>query len=133
MRKYFLHNGNEQTGPFSIDELKAQNIQKNTSVWFEGLSDWTIANDIPELKESLFSNLPPVFKSAVSAEPVANFSLPSEKKTFNTKRKMFILGGILIVVIAGVLIYENNKPPVSNTSTYVNQDVETKKKTIEEL
>lgn len=50
MRDYYLHNGFEQLGPFTIDELKEQNINKETPVWYKGLARWTAAENIDEIK-----------------------------------------------------------------------------------
>jgi hypothetical protein len=49
MKKYFLHNGKEQHGPYSLDELKQYGLTAKTMVWFDGISNWTEAQFIPEL------------------------------------------------------------------------------------
>jgi hypothetical protein len=51
MKKYFLHNGNEQTGPFDMNELETQKITSETMVWFQGASSWSKAGEIEELKK----------------------------------------------------------------------------------
>ena len=61
MNKYYLHNGKENTGPFDIEELKKQNINRNTQVWREGMEDWKEAGAVEELK-ILFPTLPPPIK-----------------------------------------------------------------------
>ena len=60
MDGYFIHDGNERQGPFTVDELKQKSIRRDTPVWKKGLTDWTRAGDIAELK-SLFENIPPPF------------------------------------------------------------------------
>jgi hypothetical protein len=65
MRKYYLHNGTAQTGPFTIEELKTQKISKKTPVWYEGITDWTPAKKIPELLD-LITIQPPSFKTVTS-------------------------------------------------------------------
>lgn len=50
MREYYTHIGKIQKGPFTLDELKLQNINANTPVWYEGLQEWTTANEIGELE-----------------------------------------------------------------------------------
>lgn len=59
--KYYLHDGDEQHGPFSLDDLKTKFITKETPVWREGLNDWTKAGMLDELS-SLFASVPPSFK-----------------------------------------------------------------------
>jgi GYF domain 2 len=63
MKKYFLHNGKDQHGPYSTDDLKVKGLNANTMVWFEGISTWTEAQFIPELKEFVISTPPPFEKS----------------------------------------------------------------------
>lgn len=59
---FYIVINEQQHGPFTIDELKAKNINKNTLVWTEGLSDWTKAEYIPLLKDILKTNPPPIPK-----------------------------------------------------------------------
>ena len=49
MKQYYYASGDQQLGPFSLQELQSKNLQKDTYVWYEGLSDWTRAGDLPEL------------------------------------------------------------------------------------
>jgi hypothetical protein len=56
---YIVVNG-QQSGPFTIDELKSKNIQRDTLVWTEGLKDWTKAEYIPYLKDVLRATPPPL-------------------------------------------------------------------------
>ena len=51
MKKYFYSNDNEKNGPFSFEELKNENIKKETLIWYEGLDDWTKAEYVLEIKE----------------------------------------------------------------------------------
>jgi hypothetical protein len=51
--KFYIHNGTEQQGPFTIEELKLQNIDLSTPIWFEGLNDWSTVGEIEELKNML--------------------------------------------------------------------------------
>jgi len=48
MKKYFLHNGTESSGPFNFEELIAKKITKKTPVWFEGMENWKYAGEIDE-------------------------------------------------------------------------------------
>lgn len=67
MKKYFLHNGKDQEGPFDINDLKVKNINADTPVWFEGISEWTTIKEVPELK-SLISKPPPFIKKENKSE-----------------------------------------------------------------
>lgn len=61
MKKYFYTNGIEKFGPFSIEELKKENITRETKVWFYGLENWTSLSDVEELKAIKIA-IPPTLK-----------------------------------------------------------------------
>jgi hypothetical protein len=88
--KYFLHDGEEKQGPFSLDELKTKNISKKASVWREGLEDWTEAGSLEELS-SLFTSVPPPFKKQKTS---------SKRKSSNVYRG---LGFLLVVLVAAMI------------------------------
>ncbi len=59
MKKFFYTDGTNKYGPYTIDELREQEITGETEVWFQGSEDWIPADEVEEL-EYLFSNsLPP--------------------------------------------------------------------------
>jgi hypothetical protein len=105
MKKYFLHNGTESSGPFDLDELKAKGITKTTPVWFEGMENWKYAREIAELN-SLFVVVPP---------PISTFNTPSPtpkaiqktapRKILGLSKINFfaILGGLMILIGINVL------------------------------
>jgi hypothetical protein len=62
MKKYFYTDGEEQFGPFSINELKNIKISRDYYVWFEGLSEWKLIAEVDELKE-IFTSIPPPIAS----------------------------------------------------------------------
>ena len=39
MSKYYYHNGTDKQGPFTMEELRNENISQDTYVWYEGLND----------------------------------------------------------------------------------------------
>lgn len=106
MKKYFLHNGTEQQGPFDLDDLKAKKINKDTSIWYDGLPEWTTAEKIDELKEILKSSTPPPFGTKQSAPPPINKQTTQQTQTATAqpKKKSKIGRTILIVVIAIVIV-----------------------------
>lgn len=69
MKKYYLHIGTENSGPFDLEELKIKRITKKTPVWFEGLENWKYAEDIEELK-SVFVVMPPPIQSFKIQQPI---------------------------------------------------------------
>src|SRR5689334_19446477 len=91
MKKYYLHNGQNQHGPYSLEELKEQPLNKNTPVWTSDLPDWTKAGEIPALKE-LFLTTPPPF----AKEP----KVTSAHKAGYKIGKLLGISGIIIFVIS---------------------------------
>tara|TARA_B110000240_G_C13337466_1_gene383993 strand:- start:197 stop:772 length:576 start_codon:yes stop_codon:yes gene_type:complete len=76
MKKYFLSDGKEKHGPLSIEELKKENISKETLIWFEGLEDWKPAKELDEIKPILELQ-PPQILSEEKNESIS----PKENKT----------------------------------------------------
>lgn len=50
MKEYYFSNGEDQEGPFNLNELEGKNIKPDTLIWYEGLGDWTKAENIEEIK-----------------------------------------------------------------------------------
>ena len=48
MSEYYILNGSEQQGPYTIDQLRGR-VTPQTYVWREGLADWVQAINLPEL------------------------------------------------------------------------------------
>lgn len=69
MKKYYLHDGQLHTGPFSIEELQNKSITATTPVWHQGLSEWTNAGSLLELSQIIDTTTPPPFKSATPPPP----------------------------------------------------------------
>ena len=106
MKTYYIHNGTENSGPFTLEELRAKKITKTTLVWFEGMDEWNYAGDIDELKSILavipppLKKIPPLPKVEEEEEEASQTILGLEKSTF------FLTFGILILII-GTLIFNN--------------------------
>jgi len=141
MKKYFIHNGTEQQGPFSLDDLKIKNINRNTSIWYDGLSDWTIADNIEELKELINDSTPPPFSTKQKSPPPINnkqtgnsniYSVPIPQKNKAVRITLAVLI-IIALAIGGITLY-NNVNGV-NTTNFNTRNVNYKEQvmTIEEI
>jgi hypothetical protein len=58
MTYYFIKEGDNERGPFTINQLKTKSIKKVTPVWFAGLEEWTNAGQVFELKELFLIKVP---------------------------------------------------------------------------
>lgn len=113
MKEYFIHNGQQQIGPFSFEELRHKGINTKTMVWYEGLSEWSEAGKLEELNE-IISKSPPVFSKARTIPP----PLEKAKKILNTDyvdeienkiknqsgKKAFKIGLILFAIIGLIVV-----------------------------
>jgi len=111
MKKYYLHDGVSQQGPFDIEELKEKKVQKDTPIWYEGLENWMKVADVPELQSILPSIPPPYSKSQTppTFQKVSSKSVAEEKP--KKKSRFGVVGWIiLIVIIIAVLTMIANNP-----------------------
>ncbi len=105
MKKYFLHNGSESSGPFTLEELKEKNIVKTTAVWFDGLEHWKTAAEIPELTR-LFVATPPPFQSLPNATPSPKKTkIVAEQKILGLSKNTFIIVAAILILAIGTTIF----------------------------
>ncbi len=100
MKKYFLHDGTEPSGPFDFEELKAQRITKKSPVWFEGMENWKYAEEVDELS-SLFMVLPPPISTFSQAPPSPKVERKvGTRKILGLSKNTFWIGcGILVLLV----------------------------------
>ncbi|MGC4100793.1 DUF4339 domain-containing protein [Ferruginibacter sp.] len=135
MKKYYLHNGTQQEGPFDFEELKLKNLTGNTPVWFEGLSEWTTIENVEELK-SIIVVTPPPFAAKTAApppiqEPIVQEEYPgnNQQKNNATLRKLLMLAGLIVIVLIGIFVYNQilHKDAEHTQDVIKNLDEEAKK------
>lgn len=109
MKKYFYSNGQDKEGPFSIEELKIEDIKPDTLIWYEGLDDWTPAIDIEEVKLILELNPPDVSSTDdIIVEINKNIlEKKSSKSTYTVGMKVasqgWIIAGFIFAFMGGYL------------------------------
>lgn len=116
MKKYYLHNGIESSGPFDLTELEMKQITATTPVWFSGMPDWKTAAEIDEL-QILLKVSPPPFKSL----PTELETEPKEKvkktKIMGLHKNTFYLVLLFVSLIIGSFVLnileENRKAELS--------------------
>jgi hypothetical protein len=133
MRKYFIHNGQSELGPFDFEQIKTMQLKGETPIWYEGLQIWTVANNVEELKSILnttimppkFENFPqqninpPIF-SKPSFENSQNF-VPKKKKTL---RNVLIGIGVVAVLFFSLVIYAsiNTDPSYDENGEFISSE-----------
>jgi len=100
MKKYYLHNGTESSGPFDLEELKAKNITTKTPVWFEGMEKWKTAGEIEALR-SLFVVIPPPINPSMTMPPIKKMEAKIEPRKILglSKNNFFMVCGALVILI----------------------------------
>jgi len=112
MKKYYFAEGNEQKGPYSIEELKNYKISATTLIWREGLNDWVEATSLKEL-ETLFKSVPPPLTKEKYNKPIHSKSttkikdeLRSQKFQTKVAKEIKFTGKIFLYsIILGLLSY----------------------------
>jgi Ca2+/Na+ antiporter len=89
---YFVENG-RQNGPFSLEDLKTKSLHRESLIWKDGMADWQPAQNIPELKDILFSTPPPVPNP--TPPPIPNLREKTVKPNQPGKNVRMILIAIL--------------------------------------
>lgn len=103
MIQYYIHDGNIQKGPFSLEELKNQNISSDTLIWYEGMSEWKKASQIEDI-QFFFKQVPPL---PVIAPPPIPSEIIQKKRYFPP---VYFIGGIVVLLlIIGYLFFQNSK------------------------
>lgn len=111
MKKYFLHDGSQQAGPFDIEELKSKNLNRDTPIWCEGLEEWTTISKVDELKEIITATPPPFAAKLASPPPVQKSATQQKvfvdkpKQSSSTARRLLIIGGVIVLALIGLFIY----------------------------
>jgi hypothetical protein len=143
MNTYYIHNGNESSGPFGLDELKSKKITKTTPVWCQGMEDWKYAGEVAELKSLLLVTPPPLKSIITPSQAPKEIENEIEKepnpKILGIKKDIFIPAVIVLVLIIGTIsfnLFEENRKNVleqKNTVTEKNnQQFQLQEKEIEE-
>jgi tetratricopeptide (TPR) repeat protein len=123
MKHYYFADNDQQFGPFTFDELKTKRLKKSTLVWTEGMQDWTIANDIDELKDILISEPPPLpkkktgpttfeaiqYKQTPPPVTITKYDLAYEKETEATFVGIMLLVIPLILKFSGAITFETEE------------------------
>ena len=111
MTQYYFHDGQQEQGPFDIEQLKSQTLKKDTPIWYEGLGEWTTIGKIEELKDLIKPTPPPFGSTTATPPPVQkivtqqNISADKPKQSSSTGRRLLIIGGVAVLVLIGTFIY----------------------------
>jgi hypothetical protein len=118
MRKYYLHDGVAQQGPYTLEEIKQKNINPETHIWFDLLPDWTPAGRLEELKE-LFGATPPPFRNSLPPrfdQPLPSYGAYAETKRPNRSQLYAGIAAGALAVVIGIFYFTSNKSAANSTT-----------------
>lgn len=108
---YYINENGQQYGPFTIEQLSKRGINAETSVWHEGMTQWTKAKNVPELIEFIqptFHLQQPYAPYGVPLPP-PDRSYPNDHKTLAIIATIVTFFGCYFIPIGLVsLIYSLN-------------------------
>jgi hypothetical protein len=58
--QFYVLMGGQRKGPFTIEQLAAEGLERDTLVWHTGQADWVRADQVPALGELMLTIPPPV-------------------------------------------------------------------------
>lgn len=125
MKKFYLHDGITPSGPYNLEDLKYKHLIRETPVWYEGLDEWIMAGQIPELRELLSPISPPAFVPNTRNSPPA-------KKEFGMVSAIVSVVAILVTFVVTIMVINNFTSGVVTTEVKVPQTYRQSIMTIEE-
>lgn len=103
MKKYYLHNGIESSGPFDLSELQMKQITATTPVWFSGMPDWKTAGEIDEL-QTILKVIPPPLKFVPPTPQRAEKNEERNPKIMGLNKNTFYIVFTILLLIIGSFV-----------------------------
>lgn len=102
MTTFYLHDGQNETGPFSIEELKKQRLTRNTPLRVKDTDKWMPAEKVSELKPLL---VPRKIRRPKDVIPVVAHTVSD----LHQRKPIALYGGVLAVALLAGLSYYSIK------------------------
>jgi hypothetical protein len=119
MRQYYIHDGVQQVGPLNVDELKEKQIAKSTLVWYEGLTNWTVASEVEELKDFFKVDVPPPAPIIQNTKDDTIDEIRDKSVTKRKHNRLYVgfAAAIIVVIVVLIFIKNNQQSLVASSST----------------
>lgn len=110
---YFIVDNGQQAGPYTIDELVKRGLNSDTLVWAEGMTDWTPAWQVEELKNYLYAQQQAPTPPPVTPTPQPEYQQPAYEsepmRAPETSKKKgcgfsLLWIGLAIILFAAILL-----------------------------
>lgn len=113
MKKFYISNGHNQEGPYTLDELENKLLDKNTLIWHDELTEWCAVHDVAEVSAIIkrkaspppLPNTPPPIPPSDNNRYYTDYSsLINSTEAHNTskkyKNKLYIVATIILSIAA---------------------------------
>jgi hypothetical protein len=114
---YFLRN-NEQVGPFSLDEILKRKITNKTYIWTNGMVNWEMIENIPEISEKY--NLSNPHKTNQNKDKLDSKNLNLNNESNNSNCLIYLV--LLAIIVGGYYFYNSTKSDIINDDEYKYSD-----------
>ena len=109
MTNYYLHDGRNETGPFTLQGLKAQKLTRNTPIREADSNNWMPAERLPGLKDVV---VPQKIRSVKDVVPVVTQQLSQ----LHYQKPKALYGSLLgLALLAGFSFYSVSKASAKGT------------------
>lgn len=95
MKKYFIHDGQKQLGPFSAAELMERGIPKCTPVYTSGLGRYVKAAEIPVLNDFFNSKT----ESSKKSNNTFSFTAAKKNETPVLKKAIWVVIALAVILV----------------------------------
>lgn len=108
-RYFYIDSEGKQKGTFSPEELKNENIKRDTLVWTQGMSEWMRASDISELNALFIESAGYYPPQQPAPQPVTppvqqpGAYLGTQPRTQQMPPKSWLVESILVTVLPFIL------------------------------
>ena len=102
MKKYYIHINDRQEGPFSLEQLRSKHLTGDSPIWHDGLTEWAIVKNLPEVNE-LIPVAPPPFKN----------------KTLSSVGRFLGFAGSVFLISMGIMAINSHVNTSDNSSAAI--------------
>lgn len=104
-KQYYIASGKDHLGPFTLSQMKNKKLTPETLIWYEGLTQWTKAEDLEELK----ANVPVTVSPPLTPTQVGTVEKKVKKliliKLLGKSAKKAGIVFLLVFVLHGIVQY----------------------------
>lgn len=103
--KYYIARNGAPAGPYEVWQLRYEGVTPDTLVWYQGLSEWTKASDIPEVADVLSAvETPPPFDAYAYECRLYRRSDAFDRSRFYPRPNNYLAEAIIVTFLCSPII-----------------------------